>query len=110
MEKPIVLLTMENVNNFSKYLLYKIKILVGTKFDSLNSKLKSLYTWDKCNSYNRYDCDLQNTLIDDIYDLRNSNEYAHLYYRAPSCVRDVLSSSHYIYNFLSLIFISMILI
>lgn len=84
--------------------------LVGTKFDTLNAKLRGLYTWDKCNSYNRYTCDLQSTLIDEIYDLRNSNENAHLYYGAPSCVKEVLSASFNVLNTLLVILFLMILL
>lgn len=94
--------------NFFKIFL-NLNILGGNKLETLNSKIKNYFAWDKCNSYNRYTCDIQTTLMNEINQIRNDNQNAHLYYKSPSCVREVLSSDFNLINILIILFISIIL-
>ena len=75
------------------FFLFLFLFLVKTKYINLSRKYISLFTNLKCNSYNRYNCDVSLTAIKEMENMKNEIEKHHLYYKSPSCANSVLQGN-----------------
>ena len=83
------------------FLTYLTYFLGKKKFDSVANTFDSSLS-GKCNSYNRYNCDVDSQSYKSFVNANEELNTAHLYYDSVSCARDVLSGKFINFSLISL--------